>query len=75
MQIQNSTVILGQAPSRGHTLHASREVVGGFREAHGRHLKAELSGAGQLDQDDVVVDGENVELRVLENLDEEETNI
>ncbi len=75
MQIQNSTIVLGQAPSRGHTLHASREVVGGFSETHGRHLSVELRGGGQLDQEDVVVDGEAVVVRVLENLYKEDTHI
>ncbi len=68
------TVILGQAPSRGHTVHASREVVGGFSEAHGRHLSAELSGSGQLDQEDVVIDGVAVVIRVLDGLGEMDTD-
>lgn len=64
----------GQAPSRGHTLHASREVVKGFREAHRRHVSVELSGSGQLDQEDVVVEGVAVVVRVHDGLWEKDTD-
>lgn len=64
----------GQAPSRGYTLHASREVVKGFREAHGRHVSVELSGSGQLDQEDVVVEGVAVVVRVHDGLWEKDTD-
>ena len=63
--------MLGQAPSRGHTLHATREVVVGLSNTHRRHTRVQLGRGGELDQKDVVVDGEAVVLGVLENLMQE----
>lgn len=59
---------MGQTPARGHTHHASREVIGGLSQAHGGNPHVELGGAGQLDQGDVVIDGEAVVLGVSEHL-------
>lgn len=58
----------GQAPAGGHTLHASGEVVSGLGHAHGGNTHVHLGGAGQLDQQDVVVDGVAVVAGVLEHL-------
>jgi len=74
-EILKLTIVPGQTPSRGHTLHASREVVSGFSETHGRHMSVDLSRRGQLDQEDVVVDGEAVVVRVLDGLWEEDTDM
>lgn len=62
------TVVAGQAPAAGHTPHASGEVVSGLSHTHGGNTHAHLSGAGQLDEQDVVVDGVAVVVGVLENL-------
>ena len=58
----------GQTPARGHTLHATGEVVTGLSNTHRGHTETHLSGAGQLDQGDVVVDGEAIVFGVLEDL-------
>lgn len=62
------TIVAGQAPTAGHTLHASGEVVSGRGHAHGGHACVQLGGAGQLDEQDVVVDGVAVVAGVLEYL-------
>lgn len=62
------TVVAGQPPAAGDTLHASGEVVAGLGHADGRHAHVHLGGAGQLDEQDVVVDGEAVVAGVLEHL-------
>lgn len=62
------TVVAGQAPAAGHTPHASGEVVSGLSHTHRGNTHAHLSGAGQLDEQDVVVDGVAVVVGVLENL-------
>ena len=62
--------MVGQPPSIGHTLHATGEVVTGLCHTHGGHTHAQLGRAGQLDQQDVVVDGELVVAGVLEDLAE-----
>lgn len=62
------TIVAGQAPAAGHTLHASGEVVCGLGHAHGGHVCVQLGGAGQLDEQDVVVDGVAVVAGVLEYL-------
>lgn len=62
------TVVSGQTPAGGHAGHASREVVGGLGHAHGGNPHVQLGGGGQLDEQDVVVDGEAVVLGVLEHL-------
>lgn len=62
------TIVAGQAPATGHTLHASWEVVSGVGHAHGGHSCVHLGGAGQLDEQDVVVDGVAVVVGVLEHL-------
>lgn len=73
-KILKLTIISGQTPSRGHTLQATREVIAGFSETHRRHVSAELSRSGQLDQEDVVVDGVAVVVRVLDGLCEKDTD-
>lgn len=60
-----------QPPSRGHTLHATREVVGGLSHTHRGHASVQLGRGGELDKKDVVVDGEAVVIGVLENLIQE----
>lgn len=62
------TVVFGQAPARGGTQRPRREVVRVLRQAHRGHGLGEAGGRGQLQQGDVVVDGEHIELGVLENL-------
>lgn len=62
------TIVAGQAPAAGHTLHASWEVIVGFGHAHGGNSCVHLNGTGQLDEQDVVVDGVAVVLGVLEDL-------
>lgn len=62
------TVVPGQAPARGHTLHASGEVVCALSHAHGGNTRVHLGGRGQLDEQDVVVDGEAVVVGVFEDL-------
>lgn len=62
------TVVAGKAPAAGHTLHASGEVVSGFGHTHRGNTHVHLCGAGQLDEQDVVVDGESVVAGVLEHL-------
>lgn len=65
--------MVGQTPARRHTHHASSEVVGGFSHTHGGHTGVKLGGGGQLDEQDVVVDGVGIVLRVLEHLEGRET--
>ena len=62
------TVVAGQAPSRGHTLHAAGEDITALGHTHGGHTHAQLGRAGQLDQQDVVVGGVLVVAGVLEDL-------
>lgn len=62
------TVVAGQTPAGGHTRHATGEVIVGLSNAHGRHTRSQEGGGGQLDQGDVVVDGEAVVFGVLEDL-------
>lgn len=64
------TVVAGQAPAAGHTLRASREVVSGLSHTHRGNTHVHLGGAGQLDEQDVVVDGVAVVAGVLEHLTE-----
>ncbi|KAJ8343343.1 hypothetical protein SKAU_G00306720 [Synaphobranchus kaupii] len=59
-----------QAPPRGHALHAAGEVVSGLSQTHGGQTGTQLSRAGQLDQSDVIVDGESIVAGVLEDLSE-----
>lgn len=65
--------MVGQTPARGHTHHASREVVAGFSHTHGGDVGVKLGGGGQLDERDVIVDGVGVVLRMLEHLEGRET--
>lgn len=62
------TVVAGQTPAAGHTLHATGEVVSGLSHTHGGHTHVHLGGAGQLDERDVVVDAVAVVAGVLEHL-------
>ncbi len=62
------TVVTGQAPAAGHTLHASREIVSSLSDTHRGNTHVHLCGGGQLDEQDVVVDGEAVVFGVLEHL-------
>lgn len=62
------TVVACQAPAGCHTPHASREVVTTLGDTHGRHAHVHLDGAGELDEQDVVVDGVAVVARVFEHL-------
>lgn len=62
------TVVASQAPSAGHTGRPAGEVVCGLGHTHGGHTDAQLGGARQLDERDVVVDGVAVVLWVFENL-------
>lgn len=62
------TIVAGQAPARSHTLQASREVVCGLSQTHWRHSDINLGGGGQLDEQDVIVDGVAVVVRMLEHL-------
>lgn len=67
------TVVAGQAPAAGHALHATGEVVSGLGHTHRGNTHAHGGGAGQLDERDVIVDGEAVVAGVLEHLEGEET--
>lgn len=58
----------GQTPAAGHTLHASGEVVSGLSHANGGNAHVHPDGTGQLDEQDVVVDGVAVVVGVLEHL-------
>lgn len=62
------TVVLGPPPAGGDAHQTRGELVGGLGQAHGGHGLGEAGGRGQLQQGDVVVDGEYVELGVLEHL-------
>lgn len=62
------TIVSGQTPSRGYTLHSTREAVRCFTKAHRRHMCVELSRGGQFDQCDVIVDGEAAVVGVPEDL-------
>jgi hypothetical protein len=62
------TVVAGQTPAGGHTRHATGEVIIGLSNAHGGHTGSQEGGRGQLDQGDVIVDGEAVVTGVLEDL-------
>lgn len=62
------TIVASEAPAAGHTFHPSREVIRARRHTHRGHLNAQLGGAGQLDQHDVIVDGVAVVQRVFEDL-------
>ena len=68
------TIVAGQAPARGHTLHAALKDVISLSQAHGGHTHVQGGGGGQLDKQDVVVDGEAVVTGVLEHLGEGESN-
>lgn len=50
--------------------HASSEAVGSVGKADGRHVGAQASRAGQLDQGDIIVDGLGVPAGVSEDLRE-----
>ena len=63
-----STVVSGQTPSGGDTPHTTGEVVVGLSRTDGRHTGVHLGGRGQLDQEDVVVDGVAIVTGVLEDL-------
>lgn len=62
------TVVAGQTPASGDADHSRRKVIGGLRQADGIHVGAQASGAGQLDEGDVVVDGVGVPLGMGEDL-------
>ena len=42
------TIVAGQAPASGHTLHASREVVSSLSHTHRGNMHVQLGGGGQL---------------------------
>ena len=69
------TVVPGQAPPRGDAPHATGEVVSGLSQTHRGHTGTQLSGSGQLDQGDVIVDGPAIVAGVLEDLRERETAV
>lgn len=62
------TIVAGQTPARGDAGPSGGKVIGGRSQADGRHAAAQASGAGQLDEGDVVVDGVGIPLRVGEHL-------
>lgn len=62
------TIVASEAPSTGHTRHPTGEVVGGLSHTHRGHTDAQLGGACQLDERDVIVDGVAIVLWVFENL-------
>lgn len=68
------TVVAGQAPASGYTLHAASDVVPSLSQAHRGHTHAHGGRAGQLDQQDVVVDSVAIVTGVLEHLGEQESN-
>lgn len=63
------TVVAGQTPARGDAGHSSGKDIGGLSQADGRHVGAQASGGGQLDQGDVVVDGVGIPLGMGEHLE------
>lgn len=70
--LRDLTIGVGQAPPCGDTGYASREVVGGFRQAHRRHTGRHFGWSGQFQQSDVISEREHVEIAVLENLSEKQ---
>lgn len=62
------TIVASEAPAAGHTFHSPGEVICGLSHAHRRHADAQLGGACQLDEQDVIVDGEAIVLGVFEHL-------
>lgn len=62
------TAVFGQAPAGGGAQRPRGEVIVSVGQAHSGHGLGEAGGCGQLQQGDVVVDGEHVELGVLKNL-------
>lgn len=63
------TIVAGQTPARGDAGHSSGKDIGGLSQADGRHVGAQASGAGQLDEGDVVVDGVGIPLGMGEHLE------
>lgn len=57
-----------EAPSAGHTIHSTGEVICALRHTHRGHTDVQLGGACQLDERDVIVGGEAIVPRVFENL-------
>lgn len=62
------TAGVSESPASGDAGRSSGEFVGGLGQADGGHAIRQLSWSGQFDQGDVVVDGQHVELGVLEDL-------
>lgn len=62
------TAGVSESPASGDAGRSPREVVSGLGQADGGHAIRQLSWSGQFDQGDVVVDGQHVELGVLEDL-------
>lgn len=52
------TIVSGQAPAAGDTLHTTLEVIIGLSHTHRRHTGVELGRSGQFDHSNIIVDGE-----------------
>lgn len=63
------TIVAGQTPARGDAGHSSGKVITGLSQADGRHVGAQASRGGQLDEGDVVVDGVGIPLGMGEHLE------
>ena len=66
--MEGLTVVAGQTPAAGHTLHARGEDIAGLTQTHGGDGGSQDSGGSQLDEGDVVVDGSGVPFGVGEDL-------
>lgn len=62
------TIVAGQTPARGDAGPSSSKDIAGLSQADGRHVGAQASGRGQLDEGDVVVDGVGIPLGMGEHL-------
>lgn len=62
---------VGEPPARGDAGQAPGEVIGGLGQADGGHAGVQLRRGGQLDQRDVVADGQRAVAGVPEDLQQE----
>ena len=66
--VEGLTVVAGQTPAAGHTLHARGEDIAALTQTHRGDGGSQDSGGSQLDEGDVVVDGSGVPFRMGEDL-------
>ena len=67
--VEGLTVVAGQTPAGGHTVHARGKDIAGLTQTHGGDGGSQDSGGSQLDEGDVVVDGSGVPSGVGEYLE------